>query len=333
MNFLDCLSQLAANSDISDIHFHQDKETLIRVSGDIVQSHVSFAPTKQVFDAFIQTNLDETQLKYFEEKGDFDFAISLDDFRFRVSVAKANEGYVMVCRKLSSHIPNVSDLSLPPAVVDTTFYENGLVLVTGPTGSGKSTTLASLISAINKTRAVNILTIEDPIEFIHKREKGAVFQRQIGRDTSSFSQALRAALREDPDVILVGEMRDLETISLALTAAETGHLVFGTLHTNGGASTINRIIDAFPPEQQNQIRTQLGHSLKLVVTQQLHKRKDDQGRVASFEVMRVTTAIANLIRENKIHQINNTMSVGAQDGMLTMEKSIQALVAQGLIDG
>ena len=211
-------------------------------------------------------------------------------------------------------------------------FHKGLVLVTGPTGSGKSTTLAAIVNEINKTRTSNIITVEDPVEFIHKDNQSIVSHREVGKQTQSFAAALKAALREDPDVILVGEMRDLETISLALTAAETGHLVFGTLHTSGAPSTINRIIDVFPPEQQEQIRAQISTSLKMVVTQRLLKTRDGQGRVGAFEIMKCTPPIQNLIREAKIHQIPSIMQTAVRDGMITMEKSLEELVKSGKID-
>jgi twitching motility protein PilT len=208
----------------------------------------------------------------------------------------------------------------------------GLVLVTGPTGSGKSTTLAAIINQINESRQANIITIEDPVEFIHQDKKSIISQREVGKQTKSFATALKGALREDPDVILVGELRDLETISMALTAAETGHLVFGTLHTSGAPNTINRIIDVFPSEQQAQIQAQLAESLKMVVTQKLFKTKNGEGRVGAFEIMVCNAPIRNLIREKKIHQIPSIMQTSQRDGMMTMEKSIEQLIAGGQID-
>ena len=227
----------------------------------------------------------------------------------------------------------MSDFDLPDVLYDIIDMHKGLVLVTGPTGSGKSTTLAAIINEINKKKTHNVITVEDPVEFIHKDLKSIVSHREIGKQTESFSSALKAALREDPDVILVGELRDLETVGLALTAAETGHLVFGTLHTSGAPETINRIIDVFPPEQQSQIRAQISTSLKMVVTQRLLKTKDGQGRVAAFEVMKCTSPIQNLIREAKIHQIPSIMQTSVRDGMVTMTKSLEDLVNAGKIDG
>ena len=226
----------------------------------------------------------------------------------------------------------MDQFNLPQALYDIVDFHKGLVLVTGPTGSGKSTTLAAIVNEINKTRTANIITVEDPVEFIHTDNKSIVSHREVGKQTETFAAALKAALREDPDVILVGEMRDLETISLALTAAETGHLVFGTLHTSGAPSTINRIIDVFPPEQQEQIRAQISTSLKMVVTQRLLKTRDGLGRVGAFEIMKCTAPIQNLIREAKIHQIPSIMQTAVRDGMITMEKSLEELAKSGKID-
>ena len=235
-------------------------------------------------------------------------------------------------RRVESVIPEMEQFDLPPVLYDIIDMHKGLVLVTGPTGSGKSTTLAAIINEINKTRTANIITVEDPVQFIHKDKKSIVSHREVGKQTQTFSTALKAALREDPDVILVGEMRDLETVSLALTAAETGHLVFGTLHTSGAPNTINRIIDVFPPEQQAQIRAQISTSLKMVVTQRLLKTKDGQGRCGAFEVMKCTAPIQNLIRDAKIHQIPSIMQTAVKDGMITMTKSLEELVKAGKID-
>ena len=256
----------------------------------------------------------------------------ISGLRFRANFYKTINGPAAVLRRVESKIPEMDQFNLPQSLYDVVDFHKGLVLVTGPTGSGKSTTLAAIINEINKTRTANIITVEDPVEFIHKDNKSIISHREVGKQTKSFAAALKAALREDPDVILVGEMRDLETIGLALTAAETGHLVFGTLHTSGAPSTINRIIDVFPPEQQEQIRAQISTSLKMVMTQRLLKTKDGQGRVAAFEIMKCTPPIQNLIREAKIHQIPSIMQTAVRDGMITMDKSLEELVKSGKID-
>lgn len=238
----------------------------------------------------------------------------------------------MVLRIIPLKIPSMDDLKLPNTIRELSSLRRGLLLVTGPTGSGKSTTLASLIDKINHERNCHILTLEDPIEYLHKHNKSIVNQREIGSDSKSFTSALRSSLRQDPDVILVGEMRDLETISIALTAAETGHLVLSTLHTSGAAKTIDRIIDVFPPHQQQQIRVQLSSVLQGVISQQLLPKKGNDGRTAAFEIMMMTPAIRNLIREDKIHQIDTAIQTGASFGMMTMDTSILNLYKNGFID-
>tara|TARA_Y100000780_G_C13604319_1_gene385894 strand:- start:123 stop:1034 length:912 start_codon:yes stop_codon:yes gene_type:complete len=277
-------------------------------------------------------NCNEVETQRFETTHELDSAVMISGLRFRANFYKTINGPAAVLRRVEIKIPEMDQFNLPQSLYDIVDFHKGLVLVTGPTGSGKSTTLAAIINEINKTRSANIVTVEDPVEFIHKDNRSIVSHREVGKQTKSFAAALRAALREDPDVILVGEMRDLETISLALTAAETGHLVFGTLHTSGAPSTINRIIDVFPPEQQEQIRAQISTSLKMVITQRLLKTKDGEARVAAFEVMKCTAPIQNLIREAKIHQIPSIMQTAVRDGMITMEKSIEELVKSGKID-
>jgi twitching motility protein PilT len=271
-------------------------------------------------------------MKRFQDTHELDSSVTLAGLRFRANFYKTIHGPAAVLRRVESVIPTMDQFDLPPVLYDIIDMHKGLVLVTGPTGSGKSTTLAAIVNEINKTRTSNIITVEDPVEFIHKDLKSIVSHREVGKQTQSFASALKAALREDPDVILVGEMRDLETVSLALTAAETGHLVFGTLHTSGAPSTINRIIDVFPPEQQAQIRAQISTSLKMVVTQRLLKTKDGQGRCGAFEVMKCTAPIQNLIRESKIHQIPSIMQTAVKEGMITMTKSLEELVKAGKID-
>tara|TARA_Y100000294_G_scaffold31033_1_gene26210 strand:- start:8708 stop:9586 length:879 start_codon:yes stop_codon:yes gene_type:complete len=280
----------------------------------------------------LSINCNESEIERFEETHELDSAVMLSGLRFRANFYKTINGPAAVLRRVESKIPEMDQFNLPQSLYDVVDYHKGLVLVTGPTGSGKSTTLAAIVNEINKTRSTNIVTVEDPVEFIHKDNKSIVSHREVGKQTQTFANALRAALRQDPDVILVGEMRDLETISLALTAAETGHLIFGTLHTSGAPATINRLIDVFPPEQQEQIRAQISTSLKMVLTQRLIKTKDGQGRIGAFEIMKCTPAIQNLIREAKIHQIPSIMQTAVRDGMITMDKSLEELVRSGKID-
>jgi len=315
---------------LSDIHVHAGKPLALRINGE-VEKFEDIPVSNEIVDKFFGTHLSPDQLQHFDKKGDVDLALVIDGQRFRASFARGSEGKVIVMRRLESRIPMPEDLGLPPALLAVTQLKSGLVLVTGPTGSGKSTSLAAVINRINEERSDHILTVEDPIEYVHHAKKSLVFQREVGQDAESFAQALKAALREDPDVILVGEMRDMETVSLALTAAETGHLVFGTLHTNGAASTVNRIIDVFPAAQQGQIRAQLAQSLRLVMTQRLLKRADGQGRIGAFEVMVCNHAVRSLIRESKIHQIEGVMQTSRGEGMVTMEAALEQLAAAGMI--
>jgi twitching motility protein PilT len=273
----------------------------------------------------------DSQRKHFEEFNDIDFSMQLGEIaRFRVNVFRQNRGLGGVFRKIPTKILSLGELNMPPVLADLSRKEKGLVLVTGPTGSGKSTTLAGMIDLINSELEGHILTIEDPIEFVHKSKKCLVNQREVGPHTQSFNNALRAALREDPDIVLVGEMRDLETIQLALTAAETGHLVFGTLHTSSAPKTVDRIIDVFPPNQQAQVRAMLSESVQAIVTQTLCK-KVGGGRVAALEILIGTTAVRNLIREGKIHQIPSVMQTSQGIGMQTLEMHLRELVDRNLI--
>ena len=326
------LEELAKNNKkISDFHIRSGSPLAYRQTGEImVVQDVKVAP-QDLMD-LLTMNCNEVELERFEKTHELDTAITLSGLRFRANFYKTINGSACVCRRVESKIPDMDQFNLPQSLYDIVDFHKGLVLVTGPTGSGKSTTLAAIVNEINKTKNSNIITVEDPVEFIHQDNKSIVSHREVGKQTQSFAAALKAALREDPDVILVGEMRDLETIGLALTAAETGHLVFGTLHTSGAPSTINRIIDVFPPEQQEQIRAQISTSLKMVITQRLLKTKDGQGRVGAFEIMKCTPAIQNLIREAKIHQIPSIMQTAVRDGMVTMDKSLEELVKQGKID-
>jgi len=326
------LEELAKNNKkISDFHLRSGSPMAYRQTGEIVK--VADTPvTAQDLKDLIAMNCNEKEVLKFETTHELDSAVMLSGLRFRANFYKTMNGPAAVLRRVESKIPDMDQFNLPQALYDIVDMHKGLVLVTGPTGSGKSTTLAAIVNEINKTRTSNIITVEDPVEFIHKDAQSIVSHREIGKQTESFASALKAALREDPDVIMVGEMRDLETVSLALTAAETGHLVFGTLHTSGAPETINRIIDVFPPEQQSQIRAQISTSLKMVVTQRLLKTKDGQGRVGAFEIMKCTPPIQNLIREAKIHQIPSIMQTAVRDGMITMEKSLEELVKSGKID-
>ena len=326
------LEELAKNNKkISDFHLRSGSPMAYRQTGEIVK--VADTPvTAQDLKDLIAMNCNEKEVLKFEKTHELDSAVMLSGLRFRANFYKTMNGPAAVLRRVESKIPDMDQFNLPQALYDIVDMHKGLVLVTGPTGSGKSTTLAAIVNEINKTRTANIITVEDPVEFIHKDARSIVSHREIGKQTESFASALKAALREDPDVIMVGEMRDLETVGLALTAAETGHLVFGTLHTSGAPETINRIIDVFPPEQQSQIRAQISTSLKMVVTQRLLKTKDGQGRVGAFEVMKCTPPIQNLIREAKIHQIPSIMQTAVRDGMITMEKSLEELVKSGKID-
>jgi twitching motility protein PilT len=326
------LEQLAKdNKKISDFHLRAGSPMAYRQTGEIVK--VEDTPvTAQDLKDLISMNCNETEAERFDTTHELDSAVMLSGLRFRANFYKTINGPAAVLRRVESKIPDMDQFNLPQTLYDIVDFHKGLVLVTGPTGSGKSTTLAAIVNEINKTRTSNIITVEDPVEFIHKDNRSIVSHREVGKQTQSFAAALKAALREDPDVILVGEMRDLETVSLALTAAETGHLVFGTLHTSGAPSTINRIIDVFPPEQQEQIRAQISTSLKMVVTQRLLKTKDGAGRVGAFEIMKCTPPVQNLIREAKIHQIPSVMQTAVRDGMITMEKSIEELVKSGKID-
>ena len=326
------LEDLAKNNKkISDFHIRTGWPLAYRQTGEIHKIPDVMVKAQDLQD-LLSTNCNEVELKRFNETHELDSSVTLSGLRFRANFYKTIQGPAAVLRRVESVIPTMDQFDLPQVLYDIIDMHKGLVLVTGPTGSGKSTTLAAIVNEINKTRTSNIITVEDPVEFIHKDIKSIVSHREVGKQTQSFASALKAALREDPDVILVGEMRDLETVSLALTAAETGHLVFGTLHTSGAPSTINRIIDVFPPEQQAQIRAQISTSLKMVVTQRLLKTKDGQGRCGAFEVMKCTPPIQNLIRESKIHQIPSIMQTAVKEGMITMTKSLEELVKAGKID-
>tara|TARA_A100001015_G_scaffold212916_1_gene238806 strand:- start:2643 stop:3665 length:1023 start_codon:yes stop_codon:yes gene_type:complete len=315
---------------LSDIHLSSGKRVSLRHKGDIVKTEDII--TLEDMQEFMKKHLNKDQLKEYLDTFDLDFAVVVEGQRFRANAFKTMTGHGCVLRLIVTDIPDIKVLNLPEAVFSVLDKHAGLVLVTGQTGSGKSTSLAAMIDQLNKNRDAHIITIEDPIEFTHIDKKCVISQREVGRDTSSFARALKAALREDPDIILLGELRDYETVSMALTAAETGHLVFGTLHTSGASSTINRIIDAYPAEEQDQARSQLSTSLQMVMTQRLFKRTDKGGRIGAFEVMVCNSAIRNLIRENKIPQIDQMIETGSKEGMIKMDKYISELVSKGIID-
>ena len=314
----------------SDIHLKEDKPVMLRIDGDMMIPDEGIISSAELRE-FSNDTLNEGQKSRLEEVRDVDLAIEIGPCRFRANFFYTADGLSAVLRKIETEIPSMDQLKLPHVMQLMSEKPSGLVLVTGPTGSGKSTSLAAIIDAINSNKQGHILTIEDPIEYIHHAKNCSISQREMGRDAESFASALRASLREDPDVILVGEMRDLETIQLALTAAETGHLVFATLHTSGAPNTINRIIDVFPAGQQSQVRAQLSQSLQMVVTQKLFKKLDGEGRVAAFEVMVCNHAVRNLIREGKIFQIESVMQTARREGMVTMDKAIEELVSTGKI--
>ena len=322
----------AKDAGASDVHITVGISPKMRVNGKLmVMPFPMLLPpdTKRICDSM----MNDKQKQCFEEKGEWDFSYSIPSMgRYRVNAFRQRGSIAMVLRLVGTVVPTPESLGLPQSVIDLYTEKRGLVLVTGPTGSGKSTTLASIVGKINMELDAHIITLEDPIEYLHRHTRSIVNQREIGIDAESYDIALRSALREDPDVILVGEMRDLETISTAITAAETGHLVLSTLHTIGAAATIDRIIDVFPPEQQEQIRTQLANVLVSVVSQQLIPAMDKRSRVAAFEVMHANSAIKNLIRENKTHQIATTIQTSRSKGMILMDDAIVDLYMQGMID-
>jgi len=292
----------------------------------------SEAITPEISKQLIYSILSEAQREKFEKNWELDASVFIANIgRFRLNAFMQKNGMEAVLRVIPSVIPEPEDIDISPGIIDLTNHNKGLVLVTGPTGSGKSTTLACLINIINQKRKCNIITIEDPIEFVYEPKLAIIRQREVGQHTLSFANALKYSLRQDPDVVLIGEMRDLETISAALTMSETGHLVLATLHTSDAAQTVDRIIDVFPPYQQQQIRVMLAGSLKAVVSQILLPRSDMDGRVAAREVMIVTPALANLIREGKTHQIYSAIDLGAKLGMISMDKALVELVRQGKV--
>ena len=314
----------------SDLHITAGDPVMIRVDGDLTKSKSRQVLTPKDTLSLSYSILTENQKKKFEVEGDLDFSFGVQNrSRFRGHVYKQRGCVAMAIRQIPYEIVTLDKLGMPPVVSQLAERPRGLVLVTGATGSGKSTTLAAMLDKVNKERRGHIITIEDPIEFVHHHKNCMVNQREIGADTESFTSALKYALRQDPDVVLIGEMRDLETISAALTIAETGHLVLATLHTNSAAESINRIVDAFPAHQQSQVRTQLSFVLEGVVTQTLLHKAKGKGRVCASEVMICTPAIRALIRDDKVHQVYSLMQAGKKHGMQTMNDSLQVLYMQG----
>jgi twitching motility protein PilT len=316
----------------SDLHITVNLPPMVRVHGDL-QPLEGFAPlTANEIQQAIYGILTQKHRQTFENELELDLSYAVSGTaRFRVNVFQQRDAMAAVMRTIPYEIKSIEDLGIPSQINNFAYLPRGFVLVTGPTGSGKSTTLAALVDVINRERAAHIITVEDPIEFLHQHKRSTVNQRELGTDTHSFAAALKHVLRQDPDVILVGEMRDLETIQVALTAAETGHLVFGTLHTQDAPQTVDRVIDVFPPHQQEQIRVMLAGALQGVVCQQLLRTADGDGRVAATEVMIATPAIRNLIREGKVHQMYSMIQAGKQHGMVTMDQSLATLVQRGRV--
>lgn len=322
----------AKEAGASDVHLTVGIPPKMRVNGNLLtmDEYPRLLPADTL--EVLLNIMSEPQREKFEEKGEYDMSFSIPDMgRYRVNAYKQRGSVALALRLVETVVKSPKELGVPDSVIDLYQRKRGLILVTGPTGSGKSTTLASIIDKINNNRDAHVITLEDPIEYLHQHKLSMVNQREIGLDSGSYANALRAALREDPDVILVGEMRDFETISVAITAAETGHLVLSTLHTIGAVSTVDRVIDVFPPHQQQQIRVQLANVLEAVISQQLIPTADGHGRVAAFEVLHANHAIRNLIREGKSHQIASVMQTNRKMGMITMDEAIRQLYMDGRI--
>ncbi len=316
----------------SDIFIATGAKPILRLNGDLIQIEEHPVLTKKMAEEYLLEIMTDEQKKHFEQTLDFDFSLEIENIaRFRVNVFVQRKGISAAFRLIPENVLSLDELNLPAQTKKATTFKNGLVIVTGPTGSGKTTTLAAMVNEINRNQKKHIITIEDPIEYVHKNNRSVIQQREVGTHTHSFQKALRSSLRESPDVILLGEMRDLETMQQAITAAETGHLVLATLHTSGCANSINRIIDAFPADQQNQIRAQLSESLRAVFWQTLIKTKDDKGRVGALEIMFVNNAVANMIRKGTTHQINSVIETSSKEGMQTMKKAVTDLFQAGLI--
>ncbi len=326
------LLSYSLESGASDLHLSVGSIPMVRIHGEMKPLNMDILSQEQMESVLPQV-LSETQMNIFKERKEIDFSAKLEGKgRFRVNFFNQINGLAGVFRTIPEIVSDFDQLGIPPTLRTLAELDRGLVLLTGPTGSGKSTTLAAMIDHINSTMNKHIITIEDPVEYFHRSNNSLINQRELGANTHSFANALRSALREDPDVILVGEMRDLDTISLALTAAETGHLVLSTLHTSSAVKAIDRIVDIFPPGQKSQIRSMLSESLESVIAQKLIQTKDGNGRIPACEIMIATTAIRNLIREDRIYQIPSIMQSGGVDGMQTLDQDLQRLVSQGKIE-
>jgi twitching motility protein PilT len=330
MTPMEDLLRLVIEEGASDMHLSVGAPPAFRIRGEVVKLKLPVLAPEDT-EALARSITGEDSIQRVNETGSVDFGFSFREARFRASVFRQKGSLGVVLRLVPGRLLSLEEIGFPPAVRELLSLPRGLVLVTGPTGSGKSTTLASMLDVINSTTPSHIMTVEDPIEYYHTHKVGIINQREVGSDVTSFAEGLRRALRQDPDVILVGEMRDLETMETAVTASETGHLVFSTLHTTGAARTVDRIIDAFPADQQGMIRTQLAGNLKAVISQLLLPRLDGRGRVAAFEIMVNTPSIAALIRDNKSFRISNDILTGAKYGMVTLEASLVDLYLRGMI--
>lgn len=321
----------AIQAGASDVHVTVGIPPKMRVNGKLLTMQYSKMLPADTLELLFEV-MSEAQKTAFEERGEYDMSYAIPQLgRFRINAYKQRGSVAMAIRLVETSVPDPKELGLPESVINLAEKKRGLVLVTGPTGSGKSTTLAAIIDRINQTREAHVITLEDPIEYLYQHDKSIVNQREIGLDSLNYANALRAALREDPDVILVGEMRDFETISVAITAAETGHLVLSTLHTTGSANTVDRVIDVFPPHQQQQVRIQVANVMEAVISQQLLPRVQGGRRVAAFEVLHVNHAVRNLIREGKTHQLGTVMQTSRKAGMITMDEALKKLYEAGSI--
>ena len=332
MDIIKLLEDISNLENISDVHLTAESYPVVRLNGDLKKYRAEYLQELEQSDleAVAREMMTEEQHREFKDMGELDFSYSIPDIgRYRVNAYHQRSSVCIALRIIPNEVPSIESLNLPEVIRKLAYRRMGLLLSTGPTGSGKTTTQAAIINEINRNKSVHVLTLEDPIEYLHKHEKSYVHQREIGSDTTSFSRGLRACLRQDPDVILVGEMRDLDTISTALEAAETGHMVLATLHTNSAPLTVDRIVDIFPGEQQQQVRIQLASVLNGVIAQRLLPKKDGTGRVAALEVMLGTPAVRNIIREGKSSQLYSTMQAGGKQGMVVMDSYIIDLYKKG----